>query len=71
MEHLRVMTGGEHYPLAVQVCGNPGALVFKERASSKLEAAVCGECGYTELYAFDPKPLAKAVAEAGRKSKRK
>jgi len=72
LDHLRVLTGGESLQhLTVQAYGNPDALVFKERANSKMEATVCGECGYTELYAVDPKSLAKAVAEAGRKSRRK
>jgi len=72
MDHLRVLALGEGSPnLAVQACGNPEALLFKERAISPLEATVCGECGYTELYAVEPKVLARAVAAAARKSRRR
>ena len=37
----------------------PTAWHFKGAAQSKLEAAVCGNCGYTELYAIEPAAFRK------------
>jgi ribosomal protein S27AE len=67
MDHLKVLTGGEHGALQVQAFGNPYALVFKEAATSSLEATVCGDCGYTELFALEPKLLVQAVRQAERR----
>jgi uncharacterized OB-fold protein len=36
-------------PLKVEVHGNPQAWLFKDTASGKLVAFICGACGHTEL----------------------
>ena len=43
--------------LSVQVMGNPGAFVFKDRLFGQLRAHICGECGHTELRVTNPKAL--------------
>ena len=63
MDHLRVLTEGGDY-LTVEVYANPRALVLKESATSKLQAGVCGSCGYTELYSVDPGALVAATKKA-------
>jgi predicted nucleic-acid-binding Zn-ribbon protein len=45
---------------------NPEAWVFKRAIYAKLNANICGECGYTELIAEDP----AALYDAYRKAKR-
>lgn len=46
--------------LNVGVDEAPDALIFKTRVRSELRASVCGECGYTELYAGNPTDLYRA-----------
>jgi hypothetical protein len=55
----QVWDQGQHsdHQLKVAVAGNPDALIFKDRAMARLTARVCGECGYAELYAQDPRAL--------------
>jgi hypothetical protein len=43
---------------------NPDAWVFKGPVFAKLSALICGECGYTELYAEHPKELYQAYLQA-------
>lgn len=43
--------------LAVMVHENPDAFLFKETFVDGLTATVCGECGYAELYATQPREL--------------
>ena len=35
--------------LQLRVCGNPDAIIFKDRLYGVLTAEVCGECGRVEL----------------------
>jgi len=37
--------------LSMSIFKEPQAEIFKKRRMSSLLAAVCGECGYVELYA--------------------
>jgi predicted nucleic-acid-binding Zn-ribbon protein len=46
--------------LEVEIQKRPAAWVFKDRVASPLRARVCGDCGYTELYATDVAPLLRA-----------
>lgn len=46
--------------LTVLVEQNPNALIFKERVNSGVFAKVCGNCGFLELYANEPKKLYEA-----------
>ncbi|HLY08113.1 MAG TPA: hypothetical protein VKW04_02290 [Planctomycetota bacterium] len=69
LEHLHVLTKGESAEVTIQAWGNPQAVLFKDRASSPLEAAVCSECGFTELFVSDPKVLGQAVQRAENRQK--
>ena len=51
--------------LKVQVQQKPHALLLKGTVRVPLKAQVCGTCGYTELYATDPKRLLKAHEQVG------
>jgi hypothetical protein len=53
--------------LTAQVDRDPGALLFKGAVTDSIHARVCGECGFVELYARNPKALVRA-AESRRKS---
>ena len=44
-------------PVRLAVAGDPDALLLKDYQESRLEARVCNNCGFTELYALDPKKL--------------
>jgi ribosomal protein L40E len=39
---------------------NPSAWFFKGRVLSNLRAKICGECGFTELYAESPRAIYEA-----------
>ena len=52
------------WSLSVRVDEKPDALVFKGRHKTALEARICGECGFAELYAEDPQALYAAYAKA-------
>ncbi len=43
---------------------NPEAWVFKGTVYAKLKANICGECGYTELFAEDAPALYKTYLKA-------
>ena len=47
----------------VQLNRPPGASIYKGYETSKLRAWVCGECGYTELYAPNFKELLSAYKQ--------
>jgi len=50
--------GNSVHELTTRVEERPDALIFKgETVESYLRAWVCGECGYTELYATDHRYL--------------
>ncbi len=46
--------------VVAQVECHPHALLFKGLIRSPLKATVCGNCGFTELYANDPHDLLAA-----------
>ncbi|MDZ4659605.1 MAG: hypothetical protein SH868_18695 [Bythopirellula sp.] len=51
--------------LSATVYTNPEAYIFKGAISHRLQARVCGLCGYTEFYVSNPQALltaAKGVA---------
>lgn len=62
MDHLAVL--GHGAGLQIRALADPGALIFTEPVTSKLEATVCGGCGFTELFALDPRALVEAVKAA-------
>lgn len=66
--HARVMQGSDR-DLELRVDADPGALLFKEATRISLEARVCGQCGYTELYATDPAALLAAWRHAQQSEK--
>ena len=43
--------------LRVVVCGDPSALIFKDRLYGELKANICGDCGHVELRVANPKEL--------------
>lgn len=53
--------------VAVEVYENPDAWVFKDAHREALNAVVCGQCGYLELYAENPHELF-AIYKRGEKS---
>jgi predicted nucleic-acid-binding Zn-ribbon protein len=60
--NARVMDRSHHgeNDLRVRVDADPNALLFTGTERCPLEARVCGQCGYTELYATDPATLLAA-----------
>lgn len=59
---------GRQNDLCLIIESDPKAWYFKESASSRLEAFMCSQCGYTELYAEKPKEI-KRVADLAAKKK--
>jgi predicted nucleic-acid-binding Zn-ribbon protein len=51
-------------PIRVAVLGDPDAYLLKQIAYSDLEARVCSQCGYVELYAKDVASLSSASEKA-------
>ena len=43
--------------LQVVICGDPSALIFKDRLYGELKANICGDCGHVELRVASPKKL--------------
>ena len=41
---------------------HPEAAIFRGRTYAKLRANICGECGFTELFAENPRLLYEAYA---------
>jgi len=62
-------TLGPHYEVGLAADGNPQGLIMKRTERSKLEAYVCAQCGYTELYATDLAPLSTACEEAQKRGR--
>ena len=56
---VRVMDQGKYSDgdLQVIVCGDPDALIFKDRAYGVLRARVCGACGFTDLWVANSREL--------------
>jgi len=52
--------------LTVMLHENPDAAIFKETFLCGLTARVCGECGYAELYAEQPRELYGAFERSKR-----
>lgn len=50
--------------LKVRVDADPTAVVFKKSVRSPIHAWICGQCGYTELYADNPGELYQAFTTA-------
>ena len=48
---------GSNGDLRVVVCGDPPALIFKDRLYGELKANICGDCGHVELRVANPKEL--------------
>ena len=68
-----LMDQGQGSPgvLSVKVERHPEALFFRDATLSPLVARVCGECGYTELYADSPQQLYEAYQDFLQASKTK
>ena len=67
VEGVRVLDrghGGAEHDLSVAVYRHPTARVFKGEVTCNLWARVCGNCGFTELYAENPTALVRAAAAA-------
>ncbi len=43
--------------MRVSVDEKPDALIFKQRNYSDIRAHICGDCGFIQFYADDPKTL--------------
>jgi len=56
LDHNYSVTGD----LSVEIYENPNALLFKGAHQGKLQARICGQCGYTELYLENPHSLYSA-----------
>ncbi|MHB0955018.1 MAG: hypothetical protein ACYC0X_01430 [Pirellulaceae bacterium] len=52
--------------LQVMICGDPSALVFKDRLYGKLKANICGDCGHVELRVANPKELYRHYRKSSR-----
>lgn len=50
--------------LTASVCGNPQALIFTDPEYSTLYARICGDCGFTELFAENPSALYDAYLQS-------
>ncbi|MEA5112498.1 MAG: hypothetical protein VB050_00570 [Geobacteraceae bacterium] len=60
MHNARVIDRNGEYPdqiLSVRIETKPEALLFKGAKEFELNAHICGECGYAELYAAEPGKL--------------
>jgi predicted nucleic-acid-binding Zn-ribbon protein len=51
--------------LNTYVYSNPEAWVFKGTVYGRLQARICGECGYTELFTTNARELYDAYRTAG------
>jgi len=64
---IRVVDHGYYdtkHDLAVEIQKNPGAKIIKRYLKGPLHAWICGDCGYTELYADNAAELwEKHIAE--------
>lgn len=64
VERVAVMVSHHDDFVNLRIDAKPDALFFKAPAYSRLKAFVCAQCGFTEFYAEDPAPLAKASGTA-------
>ncbi|MEK6283670.1 MAG: hypothetical protein AABN95_25225 [Acidobacteriota bacterium] len=51
--------------LSVEIYEAPDAMIFKGTHEGGLNAWICGECGYTELYVENPRELYSAYQNRG------
>lgn len=56
--------GNTKHDLSIAVYEKPDAWVFRGEVQAKLHAAVCGACGFTELYASNLDELLKTAAKS-------
>lgn len=54
-------SANDHY---VSVELNPAAVFFRDKLSAQLRAFICGECGYTALFAASAAQLYEAYQQA-------
>lgn len=69
VEEVRVIDRADYnVPLAltVQVDRKPGALLFNSAVTNKVEARVCGDCGFLEMYVKNPGALMRAAETRNR-----
>jgi hypothetical protein len=52
-----VVGGTDGGQLHVVVCGDPGALIFKDRRVGRCTANICGDCGHMHLHVENPEEL--------------
>jgi predicted nucleic-acid-binding Zn-ribbon protein len=67
VEGVRILDRGSRghtEDLSLAAYRHPDAWLFKGEVLHRLWAKVCGNCGFTELYAENPTDLLRAVAEA-------
>jgi hypothetical protein len=71
-EHVvpNVTIHGEH-TLKLVVMADPQALLFKGWESTELTARVCGDCGYTQLFAKNPKLIYSVYQQSLKNAPRK
>ena len=55
---------GSHRYLRVVICGDPSALIFKDRLYGELRANICGDCGHVELRVTNPRELYRHYRKA-------
>ena len=63
--------GNSEQDFTAAAYANPHALIFRGAVSSRINAYVCSECGYTELYVAKPKSLLKVIEEKQKKKAKK
>jgi hypothetical protein len=56
--------------LWVIVARKPKAALFRGETRTELSARVCGDCGYTELFAENPSGLFEAYSESAKTAHR-
>jgi hypothetical protein len=56
--------GGFSDPARVSVSGQPDAWFFRDTATGRLRARICGECGYVELHASNFRMLYEKYLKA-------
>ena len=55
---------GSRGTLTVVICGDPSALIFKDRLYGELRANICGDCGHVELRVTNPRELYRHYRKA-------
>jgi len=60
----KVSAAGAEQNFTVRVDSDPTAIMFKKSTRSDVQAWICGQCGYMELYADKPGELYRAFIAA-------